>query len=184
MKVLPVLEQTISQAEFAELIGVSEARVSQLISEGVITRGDSAAVWLVSYCERLRDMAAGRMGETNGLDLVQERAALAREQRIGQKIKNDVAAGTYAPIELLADVLANASQAMVDRFDQVPATLRRNCPDLPQQAFDAVMRELASARNELVAKTVSLMADILEEGDAPVDDEPEELAAGDTADEG
>ena len=93
MKVLPMLDQQVSQAEFAAMIGVSEARASQLVSEGVIVRGETAHEWLVAYCERLRDQAAGRLGEgAGGLDLVQERAALAREQRIG--IKQDKINGT------------------------------------------------------------------------------------------
>ena len=40
MKIIPVLEQQISQAEFSQMIGVSEARASQLVSEGVIASGD------------------------------------------------------------------------------------------------------------------------------------------------
>ena len=79
MKVVPLLDQPISQAEFAALIGVSEARVSQLFTEGMLTRGGTAHEQLLAYCERLRDQAAGRMGsDAGGLDLVQERAALAR----------------------------------------------------------------------------------------------------------
>ena len=126
MKVVPVLQQPIAQAEFAELVGVSEARVSQLISEGVIVRGDTAQEWLVAYCERLRDQAAGRMGDgVGGLDLVQERAALAREQREGQAIKNAVARKEFAPVGLLADVLGMAASAVVDRFDQLEGALRK-----------------------------------------------------------
>ena len=50
MKVIPHLDAPISQAEFAQIVGVSEARVSQLVSEGVIVRGDSALEWLTAYC--------------------------------------------------------------------------------------------------------------------------------------
>lgn len=175
MKLTELLSQPISQAEFAELIGVSEARVSQLVAERVIVRGDTAAIWLTSYCERLRDMAAGRASEFGGLDLVQERAALARSQREGQDIKNAVARGMYAPIELLSDVLATAAQSVVDRFDQIPSALRKVCPDLPQPAYEAIMRELASARNEMVRKTESLLSDALDESDLPVEDEAQEV---------
>ena len=42
MKVLPYLDAPISQAEFAEMIGVSEARISQLVSDSVLTRGETA----------------------------------------------------------------------------------------------------------------------------------------------
>lgn len=162
MKVVPVLQQPIAQAEFAELVGVSEARVSQLISEGVIARGDTAHGWLVGYCERLRDQAAGRMGETMGLDLVQERAALAREQREGQAIKNAVARREYAPVGLLSDVLGMASSAVVDRFDQLEGAMRKACPDLPDEAKTTVQQVIAAARNEWIRATSTLVADTVD----------------------
>lgn len=126
------MRQAISQAEFGAWVGVSEARVSQFMAEGVLTRGESGHEWLIAYCERMRDMAAGRASsELGGLDLVQERAALAREQRLGIAIKNAVARGEYAPISLLAEVLATASQSVSERFEQLPGLLRKGCPELP-----------------------------------------------------
>ena len=94
MKAVAALGVGITQAEFAVIIGVSEAKVSQLVAEGVIQRGQIAHMWLLEYCERLREVAAGRASvEAGGLDLVQERAALARSQREAQEIKNAVARG-------------------------------------------------------------------------------------------
>ena len=178
MKVVPVLQQPIAQAEFAELVGVSEARVSQLISEGVIARGDTAHGWLVGYCERLRDQAAGRMGETMGLDLVQERAALAREQREGQAIKNAVARKEFAPVGLLADVLGMAASAVVDRFDQLEGALRKACPDLPDDAKTTVQSVIAAARNEWIRSTATLVTDGLDAMLAGQDDEDDSQVAG------
>ncbi len=75
------LDDAITQKAFADLVGLSEARVSQLASDGVLVRGDTCRAWLLAYCERLRDQAAARLGNTpDGLDLVQERAMLARHQ--------------------------------------------------------------------------------------------------------
>ncbi len=175
MKVLPCLDAPISQAEFAQIIGVSEARVSQLVSEGVLTRGETAAEWVIAYCERLRDQAAGRLGDSLGLDLVQERAALAREQRIGQEIKNAVARKEYAPVGLLADVLGQAASAVVDRFEQLEGMLKKACPDLPDEAKTTVMTVIAQARNQWIAGTERLVADSIDamlaeaalDGDAP-----------------
>jgi phage terminase Nu1 subunit (DNA packaging protein) len=163
VKVIEALEHVISQQDFAEMIGVSEARVSQLISEGTIVRGDTAIEWNVAYCERLRDQAAGRMGsEVGGLDLVQERAALARSQRIAQDLKNDIARGDYAPIGLLADVLGQAASAVVDRFEQLEGALKKSCPTLPDEARTTVMQVIASARNEWIRATSKLVSDNLE----------------------
>ena len=176
MKVLPLLDQPVSQAEFAAMIGVSEARASQLVSEGVISRGDTAHGWLVAYCERLRDQAAGRLGEgAGGLDLVQERAALAREQRIGQAIKNGVARKEYGPVGLLADVLGTAASAVVDRFDHLEGVLAKSCPDLPEEAKTAVLTVIADARNEWIRSTAKLVDDAVDAMLAA--DEDEDMAA-------
>lgn len=158
MKVLGCLEQVVAQAEFAQIIGVSEARVSQLVSEGWITRGETAHEWLLSYCERLRDVAAGRASaDSGGLDLVQERARLARAQTEGVEIKNAAMRGEYARIVLLAEVLASASQSVVERFDQLPGMLKKACPNLPDDVREQIMAVLAEARNEWVRSTTELV---------------------------
>lgn len=93
---------------------------------------------------------------------MQERAALAREQREGQAIKNAVARKEYAPIGLLADVLGMASSAVVDRFDQLEGTLKKACPDLPDEAKTTVQQVIAEARNEWVRSTAKLVDDSLD----------------------
>ena len=162
MHVLAALNQTITQDEFAQIIGVSPARVSQLMAAGAI-QGETAGQWLRSYTERLRDQAAGRMGENGGLDLVQERAALARSQRESQELKNAIARGEYAPVGLLSDVLGKASSAVVDRFEQLPGKIAKACPELPDAARVAVLEVVTSARNEWVRSTASLIDEVIDE---------------------
>lgn len=172
MKVLDALQQVVTQAEFALIVGVSEAKVSQLMADGVLDRGDTAHQWVVAYNLRLREVAAGRAGaEVGGLDLVQERAALAREQRMGIAIKNAVARKEYAPVTLLGEVLGTASQAVSERFEQLPGMIKRACPDLPEAARDQVMATIAAARNEWVKRTMQLVAERLADMEADGDDE-------------
>jgi phage terminase Nu1 subunit (DNA packaging protein) len=183
VKVIQSLAQQVSQSEFAQIVGVSEARVSQLLSEGILTRGETALSWLAAYCERLRDQAAGRLGaEVGGLDLVQERAALAREQREGQAIKNAIARKEYAPVGVLSDVLGMASSAVVDRFDQLEGVLRKAVPDLPDEAKIAVLKVIANARNEWIRSTESLVSEaidaMLEEESARSDDDITDVELG------
>ena len=176
MKVVEALDVGITQAEFALLIGVSEAKVSQLVAEGVIERGHTAHAWLLAYCERLREVAAGRAsGEAGGLDLVQERAALARSQREAQEIKNAVARGEYASIGLLADVLAMASSAVVDRFEQLEGALKKACPDLPEEAKATIQQVIANARNEWIRATEKLIAAELDRLAATWDEDRSEV---------
>lgn len=172
-----LLDLSVEQPQnvLAQLIGVSEARLSQLASE--IPTNVPAGDWLLAYCHRLREQAAGRMGADNfGLDLVQERAALARAQREGIEIKNAALRGEYASVELLAQVLANASQAVAERFDHLKAEVRQACPDLPPEATERVLVVIASARNAWVGETAELVARALqtaeeaEESDEPLPD--------------
>lgn len=153
------------QVEFGEMVGMSQQAVSEFIKSAALGPGLSAGEMLLAYCAHLREVAAGRSSaDLGGLDLVQERAALAREQRLGYEIKNAVARGEYAPIALLAELLAMASQAVVERFEQLPGALKKACPEMPDKARDQVMQVLAAARNEWVARTEKLVVQRLEEG--------------------
>lgn len=156
------LSVTQPQNVLAILVGISEARVSTLADD--IPTNVPAGQWLHAYCARLREQAAGRSSD-GPLDLSQERAALAREQRMGIEIKNAVLRGEYASIELLAEVLASASQAVSERFDHLPGMLKKACPDLPSAAIDQVMATIAGARNEWVRSTAELVSSAVIEDD-------------------
>lgn len=168
------LDTVATQEAFADLVDVTQPRVAQLVADGVLPRGGTLRQWLHAYCARLREQAAGRASD-GPLDLSQERAALAREQRKGIEIKNAVLRGEYAAVSLLTEVLATASQAVNERFEHLPGAVRKASPDLDPLAIDAVMAVIASARNEWVRQTSSLVAahlDSLEEPEIEVEDEP------------
>jgi hypothetical protein len=99
------LDQQATQAAFGELVGIAQPSVSALMAEGKLPGAGTLRELLLATASACAAQAAGRMGENTTLDLVQERAALAREQREGQAIKNAVARREYAPIGLLSDVL-------------------------------------------------------------------------------
>lgn len=168
------LSAPVQQSVIAEIVGVSKQAINALVQEGKLPDCKTTGEMVAAYCERLRDQAAGRLGDVpGGLDLVQERAALAREQRIAQKLKNDVASGEYAPIGLLSDILGIASSAVVDRMDQMEGTLRKSCPGIDEDVMTIVLRVMASARNEWIRSTIKIVTDKIEEmvddneGDTP-----------------
>jgi phage terminase Nu1 subunit (DNA packaging protein) len=169
------IERSPTQAEIAAHLDISDRRLRELLTEfGLDHKAVPLAEIRVRYLRKLREEAAGRSAQGN-IDLPTERALLARAQREGQEIKNEVARGTYAAIESLTDVLASASQAVVDHLDQISAGIARVCPDLPQSVRNLVMGELARARNEMVRKTATLIADALDAGDIQ-DEEVEPLS--------
>lgn len=171
-----------TQTALAELVGVTQPTISNLMTEGKIPATGTLGELLQAYCQRLRLQAAGRMGdEVGGLDLVQERAALAREQREGQAIRNAVARKEFAPVGLLADVLGMAASSVVDRFDQLEGALRKACPDLPDEAKTTLQQVIASARNEWIRSTERTVFDRI---DAMLTDQDDDDQANTEPDEG
>lgn len=168
-----LMGRELSQVEFAQLVGVSEARVSQLVSEGVIVKGQNAHEWLVSYIERLRDQAAGR--DPDG-ELASARTSLAREQALGHKLANAKTQGEFAAVGLLADILGSASAALAERLEALPSRLRTVCPDLPEAARAAIEQTLAAARNEWLRATGELTDAKLEA--LAVEEADDEAASG------
>ncbi len=177
------LSVAFSQTILAGLVGVTQPAISAMVTDGKIPADGTLGEVLQAYCQRLRDQAAGRLGESMGLDLVQERAALAREQREGQAIKNAVARKEFAPVGLLADVLGMASSAVVDRFDQLEGSLRKACPDLPDEAKTTVQQVIAAARNEWIRSTERLVTEAIDAMLAAQedDDTPADMEEGATA---
>ena len=179
------LSGAFSQTLLAAMVGITQPAVSAMVADGRLqVEGLSLGDALQAYCQRLRDQAAGRVGsEVGGLDLVQERAALAREQREGQAIKNAVARKEFAPVGLLADMLGMAASSVVDRFDQLEGSLRKACPDLPDEAKTTIQQIIASARNEWIRSTERSVFDRIDsmltdpDEDDQADAEPDEEAA-------
>ncbi len=172
MRIIPNLSGPVTQADFAWLVGRSEGRISQLCTDGTLPAGATGLEWLQALVNRLSAEAAGRHSD-GPLDLAQERAALAREQRIAVELRNQTARGEYAPIELLSRVLADASAAVVGHLEHLPARVRRACPLLPARALDEIQAVVVAARNEWVRSTCELVAakiDSIDDGDEP---EPE-----------
>ena len=144
-----------TQKDFAALVGISQAAASQWAAAGLLVPGETLGAWLLAYCERLRQQARQRLGDRT-LDLVQERAALARAQRIGYEMRNEQALADYAPAELLRRVLAMTSAGMAASIDQLPDRLAAAAPDLPAAAWAVVLSITASARAEWTRSTAEL----------------------------
>lgn len=118
------LDDVTTQKGFADLVGLSEARVSQLAADGVLVRGETCRAWLLAYCERLRDQAAGRLGSTpDGLDLVQERAMLARHQGGIAQMKLSELRGELIRVDAVRATWANAVLSTRDALLQIPPRL-------------------------------------------------------------
>ena len=162
----------------ARAIGVSRQAVQEMLADGRVGEPKTNGELLKAIYERLRTTAAKRgvvqQEADDQLNPQQEKAMLDRSRREGQDIKNAVEKGKFAPIELLADTLAQASVAVVDRFDQLDATVRKSCPDMTPLQVDTVKKVIANARNAWVVGTSKLISESLDdmgEQDDESDDE-------------
>lgn len=82
-----------SQQKVAEHLGISQPKVSQLVSQGILAsrgrRGIDLDEARIAYIRHLQAQAAGRVGaDGDELDLTKERARLAKEQADAQAMRN------------------------------------------------------------------------------------------------
>lgn len=66
------IEGQAKQNQFAILIGVSEAAVSNYVQTGILNKGGTHREWLLAYCKRQRLQASNQGGERQ-TDLAQAR---------------------------------------------------------------------------------------------------------------
>ncbi|GGX01502.1 hypothetical protein GCM10011282_04290 [Undibacterium macrobrachii] len=142
-----MLDKVMTQTQFAELVGVSQQAISSLVGRGVLNSGDTGAVWLKHYCENLREQAAGRasMGD---LDLVQERARLAKEQADRVEMQNQLARKEVAPVNLIELVLADVARKIISELDAIPVELKRNSKSISSEDLQYISNEIVKARNK------------------------------------
>lgn len=169
------LDRACTQAEFSALVGVSQQAVSSLIRRAVLPPGATCGAWLIAYTSHLREMAAGRGGEVgqkNKAETSHERALLLRAQREAQEMKNSIARGEYAPIEILGDCLAKIVEMMVASLDQIDGAMAKAAPDLPEPARLAVLGCVVDARNKVASRGALglVIADIDPEDDIDAND--------------
>lgn len=144
------LGQPGTQEQFAALVGISQPAVSDLVASDVLKRGATLQEWLHAYCARLREQAAGRAG-AGDLKLAEERALLAREQRIAAAMKNQVRARELAPVALLEAVLAKTCQQISSFLDSIPNELRQRSDRLTAEDLALVRSIVSTARNVAAA---------------------------------
>jgi phage terminase Nu1 subunit (DNA packaging protein) len=92
---------TVGAGELADYLGVSSQSIAAFANDGKVVRISRGRYDLrasvQTYTAHLREVAAARGGESQILDLTQERARLAREQADGQELKNRQARKELVP---------------------------------------------------------------------------------------
>jgi phage terminase Nu1 subunit (DNA packaging protein) len=153
-----------TQAEIAEHLDISTRRVRELATEwGIDSREVSLGEWRVRYLAKLREEAAGRAG-TGDLDLVAERARLAKVQADRIEMQNAVTRKELAPAELIEEVLSRAGARAAKLLDTIPGELKRRCPQLTADDIATIATTIAKVRNIAAAVSLANLQEDEEEG--------------------
>jgi len=164
-----------TQREVAEHLDLSQAAVSQLAAAGVIPSppsegngrrrgGYDVAACRVAYVRHLRGAAAGRATGDGDLDLVRERARLARAQTIAQERKNLEADGALVSLPEVAKAFFTAARTARDAWLSWPsrvAPFMAAALDVPADAMLAQLGEHVHAQLVELGEP-DLRADVLE----------------------
>ncbi|MGI4943476.1 MAG: hypothetical protein ACRYHQ_23405 [Janthinobacterium lividum] len=118
-----------SQTEVAEHLDLSQQAVSQMIAEGVLPaaqarRGLDLKACRVAYVRHLRERAAGRASDDadgEGLDLVGQRARLAKAQADAQEMRNDLMRGLVVLVSDAAAIMGQEYASVRRRLLATPA---------------------------------------------------------------
>lgn len=163
------MQSSVTQKVFGEIVGISQPAVSDLIKRDVLAEGDTLANWIIAYCSNLREQAAGRAGADGGLDLVSERARLAKEQADKVAYQNAITRNQLAPVDLLEEVLAKAAAKINGVFDAIPGMIKRRVPTLSSEEIDLIAIEISRGRNIVASMSLHDIDEQIAVDDEPVD---------------
>lgn len=155
-----------TQASFGSLVGVSQQAIGNLVGRGVLDATMTGQAMLHAYCSHLRETAAGRQAGGD-LDLVEERARLAKAQRERIEMQNGVTRGELAPVVLIEEVLSKAGARIAGIFEAIPGAVRRRVPVLSSEEIGNIEKEIAKARNIVAAISLADLRDEQDEDGAP-----------------
>jgi len=143
-----------SQQEVAEHLDMTRQSASDMLQKlGISLRSTSLTEIRVAYIRRLREQAAGRFSD-GPLDLMNERARLAKEQADRLELQNALTRKEVAPVALIEQVLAKAGTRVAGILDAIPGMIKRRSPSLSSSDLDCVSSEIVKARN--MAAAISL----------------------------
>lgn len=103
-------------------IGISAVRVRELRRAGVMPASGDLDAQRLAYIEHLRAQAAGR-ASAGDLDLAQERAALAREQRMKTEMERRKLEGQLVDVQAVRRAVASMVTATRNSLLQIGARL-------------------------------------------------------------
>lgn len=150
-----------TQKEVAEHLDLSDRMVRNLIQDSILPAskgrgGLNLDACRNAYIRHLRGIASGQAkASEEELELNQERAALAAEQRRKLKRENDLAEGLVAPVETITSALADVAAQIVPILEALPLEMKRLNPKLSGHDIQTVKKAIARCRNTIADINIS-----------------------------
>lgn len=151
---LATLPTKLSAATMARLLGIGQRRLRELAELGVVPRdrGRYPLNAVAAYCAHLREVAAGRRGEGDdggALDLVQERARLARSQREAVELKTARDRGELVEAAAVRLGFTGMVTAARNHLRGMPSKAKARIPTLTVRDVEILEDLIAEALTEL-----------------------------------
>lgn len=162
------LDAPIKQVDFAELVGITQPAVSDMLTRGLLKPGDSARVWLQAYTRQLREAAAGRGADG---ELALNRAAESKTRNQLLQIKLKKASGEYAEVSLIEQVLAHIGTQVASQLEPLPAQIKMLCPQLTSEDLQGIESAITEARNLAARAGLSVLNELDPDEDDATDDD-------------
>ena len=121
------LTEPCTQQQFGDLVGISQQAVSDHLASGEMQPGQTAAEWLLDYCEHLREQAAGRGADG---ELARQRTIATQISRERNEIQLAKDRREYAAVNLLEQIIAHVSSQIRDHLQALVVQLKMRCPHL------------------------------------------------------
>jgi phage terminase Nu1 subunit (DNA packaging protein) len=163
------LQEPCTQKDFAQLVGITQPAISDLLTRGVIAKGQSAATWLLAYTRHLREAAAGRGADG---ELAANRAAESATRNELLQIKLKRARGEYVEVAALEQVLATIGAQIASRLEPLPARIKTLVPELSNERLKQIEGEITEARNLAASTSLAVL-----EADDPTGDIDDKVSA-------
>ena len=148
---------TVNAIELGEWLGLSDRQVRHLAERKIIERPTRGRYQLQASVQatvaHLREMAAGRASEDDSLDLVAERARLAKEQADAQAMRNDQRRNELVEVADVAKLVGQQYARVRTRLLAIPSGHAAQIARLktPQEVQPALQALLTAALEELSA---------------------------------
>lgn len=162
-----------SQTIFASMVGVSQQAISSLKAKGVLSDGGTYEDWLISYLDRLRAEAAGRMQDDRLSDVrirETEMSANLKELEYLKQLKQIIFVDDVGPLlaEFCSAVQFHVMSAQERIIEAIESKheITLNDDDI-NKPLRAAIESVASGASEFVARLAS--SDVSDEAaDQPI----------------